>query len=167
MSNNHSPFSQFEINPLINMSLFGVDISFSNSSFFMLLAVMLIVIFFTKAMQKPTLVPSRLQCAAEMLYEFVENTLVENAGVEAKKYFPMIFTLFAFILICNLLGMTPYGFTVTSHIIVTFFMSISIFLFVTITAIVKHKFSFFSFFLPAGTPLWLAPLMIIIELFAY
>jgi len=167
MSESHSPFDQFIVKPIVNLSLSGYDISFTNSSLFMTLSIFSLALFFTIATWNASLVPTRLQSLAEILYEFIEDTMLESAGPESRKYFPIIFTIFLFVIICNLFGMIPYGFAVTSHIIVTFVMAIIIFMSVTIIAIAKHGAKFFSFFLPEGTPWWLAPLMIVIELFAY
>lgn len=114
------------------------------------------------------LVPNRWQSLVEVLVQFVRDTVQDIAGPEGLKYFPLIFSLFTFILFANLVGMIPYSFTVTSHIIVTFGMAISIFLACTLIAIIKHgPMKFAHFFLPHGTPLWLAPLMIPIEIFSY
>ena len=113
------------------------------------------------------LLPTRFQSVVEMTYEFASNTLRENAGESARPYFPFIFTMFMFILMCNLLGMVPYSFTATSHIIVTFMLAMIVFVTVTLIAIIKHGTKFLMFFLPAGTPWWMAPVMYLIELFAY
>lgn len=164
----HSPLAQFEITPLIKLPpLFGYDISFSNSSLFMVLAVLGVVLFLSLSMRGRALVPGRWQSVAELSYQFIANLVRDNVGHEGKQYFPLIFSLFLFILFSNLLGMMPYSFTVTSHIIVTFAMAAFIFVGVTIIALVKHGFKFFGFFLPHGTPWVMAPLMIVIELFAY
>ena len=103
----------------------------------------------------------------ELIFEFVGNTLHEAAGKASKPFFPFIFTLFTFILTLNLLGMMPYGFTVTSHVSVTFAIATMIFLAVTITGFAKHGLKFLSLFLPHGTPMYIAPLMILIELFSF
>lgn len=168
MSAGHSPLAQFEIKPLIQLpQVAGYDISFTNSSLFMVAAVAAVAMFFSYGMRKRALVPSRWQSLAEMMYEFVAKMLHDNVGHEGRKYFGFIFTTFVFVLTCNLLGMIPYSFTVTSHIAVTFAMAAFIFVGVTLVAIVKHGAKFFGFFLPAGVPLVMAPLMYVIELFAY
>lgn len=167
MSSGHSPLAQFEIKPLFDIQLGGFDVSFSNSSLFMVLALAAVWLFFEIAMRKKSLVPSRMQSMAEMSYEFVGNMIRDNAGAEGKKYFPIIFTIFMFVLTCNLLGMIPYSFTATSHIAVTFTLAMFIFLSVTLLAIVKHGTKFFGFFLPHGIPLAIAPIMYFIELFSY
>ena len=168
MSEGHSPLAQFEITQLHPIMLGGYDVSFTNSSLWMVAALLAIVAFLLPASRKRAVVPGRLQGAAEMLVEFVGNTITEVSGKEGLKYFPMIFTLFIFVLVCNLLGMIPYSFTVTSHIIVTFALAAMIFLGVTIIAIYKHGIGkFLHFFLPEGTPIFMAPLLFVIEFFSY
>ncbi len=164
----HSPLAQFEIVPYHPMSIAGYDVSFTNSSLWMVLAIVAIIAFLLPASRRGALVPSRLQSAAEMLVEFVGGTITDAAGKEGMKYFPIVFTLFMFVLTCNLLGMIPYSFTVTSHIIVTFALAAFIFVGVTLIAIFKHGIGkFLHFFLPEGTPIVMAPLLFIIEFFSY
>lgn len=163
----HNPLVQFDIKKLIEVKVMGFDISFTNSAAYMLLASVLASTYFYLAFSSPRLVPSRLQISGEMFYKFVTDMLNQNVGSKGRKFIPIIFTLFIFILFCNLLGMIPYGFTVTSHIIITFTLATLVFLMVTIVGFIKHGMHFLTLFLPHGTPLWLAPLMIIIELFTY
>lgn len=163
----HSPLVQFNIKKLVELKLMGFDISFTNSAAYMLIAGILVSTYFYLAFYRSKLVPSRLQISAEILYNLITDMLNQNVGEKGYKFIPIIFTLFIFILFCNLLGMIPYGFTVTSHIIITFALAILVFLMVTIIGFMKHGLHFLTLFLPHGTPLWLAPLMIIIELFAY
>ena len=158
---------QFEIQPLIPMHIAGIDVSFTNASLFMVLALLSIVVFISGGVRKRALVPGRWQSMSEATYEFVANMLKDNVGNEGKKYFPFIFTLFLFVLTCNLLGMIPYSFTVTSHIAVTFSLAIVIFIGVTIIGFMRHGTHYFKIFLPDGVPWWMAPLMVFIELMAY
>lgn len=169
MAEAHNPLHQFEIQTLIQLPPLGqYNIDFTNSSLFMVLAVLSSFLFMYFSMSKKALVPGRWQMTAELIYGFVAGTVRDYVGNEGKKYFPFIFTLFMFVLFSNLLGMIPYSFTVTSHIIVTFALAIVIFLGVTLIAIIKHgPIKFLAFFLPKGTPWWMAPLMYFIELFAY
>ncbi|AFB20602.1 F0F1 ATP synthase subunit A [Rickettsia canadensis] len=162
-----NPLVQFDIKKLIEIKIFGFDISFTNSSIYMLLASILALTYFYLAFYNWKLVPSRLQVSAEIVYNLVADMLNQNIGTKGHKFIPLFFSLFIFILFCNLLGMTPYSFTVTSHIIVTFALAILVFLTITIVGFVKHSLRFLTLFLPHGTPLWLAPLMIVIELFTY
>ncbi|PHZ86308.1 F0F1 ATP synthase subunit A [Paremcibacter congregatus] len=163
-----SPLAQFEIKTLIPLQLGEYDISFTNSSLFMGLTVIAIMIFMIGGMRKSAMVPGRWQLSVEMCYEFVANMLQDAAGREARKYFPFIFTLFMFILFANLMGMIPYlGFTVTSHIAVTFAMAGFVFVGVTLIGLAKHGFKFFKLFVPEGAPLALMPLLVVIELVSY
>jgi F-type H+-transporting ATPase subunit a len=164
-----SPLHQFEIHPIIPIQLgdAGVDVSFTNSALFMVLAMVLISGFMVLGMRRSAIVPGRWQCAAEMAYEFIANMLRDTVGQEGRKYFPFVFTVFMFVLFGNLLGMVPYSFTFTSHIVVTFALAFIIFVGVTVLGFVKHGFHFFSFFVPPGTPLPMYPLLIPIEVISY
>ena len=163
----HSPVEQFTIKVLYDLHLFGYDISFTNSALFMFLAVLVSTIFLVMAMRPAAIVPGRMQAAAEMMYEFVADMVRSNVGSEGRPYFPFIFTLFVFVLFSNLLGMLPYSYTTTSQIIVTFAMAFFIFIAVTLIGLVKHGMHFFSFFVPAGAPKPLYPLIILIEVVSY
>jgi F-type H+-transporting ATPase subunit a len=164
----HSPLAQFEVQKIIPLHLAGYDISFTNASLFMTLAVVSIMLFVLSGMHRASLVPGRMQSAVEMSYQFVARMIEDNIGHEGIQYFPLIFSLFMFVLFCNLLGMMPYSFTVTSHIIVTFALAALIFVGVTLIAIIKHgPATFITSFLPKGTPWWMAPMMYFIELFSY
>lgn len=163
----HSPVEQFTIKVLFALNLFGYDISFTNSALFMVLAVAVSCGFLVFAMRPASIVPGRMQGLAEMMYEFVAEMVRSNVGNEGRPYFPFIFTLFMFILFSNLLGLIPYSYTVTSQIVVTFAMALFIFIGVTIIAVVKHGFHFFSFFIPSGAPKALLPLIFVIEVISY
>ena len=128
MAEQHSPLEQFEIKRLIPVEIGGIDASFTNSALWMLIAFLVVTLLMTLAMRQRALVPGRLQSVAELSYEFIANMIRENVGDEGKKYFPFIFTLFMFILAANLLGMVPYSFTPTSHIVVTFAMAFVVFI---------------------------------------
>ncbi|MGE4217952.1 MAG: F0F1 ATP synthase subunit A [Alphaproteobacteria bacterium] len=164
----HSPLQQFEIKSLIDLpSVGGMDVSFTNSSLMMVIALVLITGFMTLAMRERSLVPGRLQMVAESAYEFIANLIRDTVGSEGRPYFPFVFSLFMFVLMGNLLGMLPYSFTFTSHIIVTFALAITVFIGVTVLGFVKHGMHFFSFFAPAGTPPLLLPLLVPIEILSY
>jgi len=163
----HSPLAQFQIKKLVDLNLFGVDISVTNSSMLMLLIGSLIISYLLIAVRKEAVIPSRLQMSAESLYSMITNMLDQNIGQKGRVFSPLIFTLFLFILLCNLFGMIPYSFTVTSHISITFALAILVFCTMLVVGFVKHGLKFFSVLLPDGVPLWLAPLMIMIELFTY
>ena len=162
-----SPMKQFEITRLIDINIGGVDASFTNASLWMVIAILGITLFTTIAMSGRALVPGRMQSMAELSYEFVANMLRENVGSEGMKYFPFVFTLFMFILFCNMLGMIPGSFTVTSHIIVTFAMAFFIFLAVTIIGFAIHGLGFLKLFVPSGIPVVLVPLLVVIEVISY
>jgi F-type H+-transporting ATPase subunit a len=163
----NSPLEQFEIHRLVHLNLGGFDASFTNASLFMVIVSVLVTMLLTIPMRRAALVPGRWQSVVEMMYEFVASMLSDNAGKDSARYFPFVFTLFMFILFGNLLGLLPYSFTFTSHIIVTFAMAITVFTGVTILGLVKHKAHFFSFFVPPGVPIALWPLLIPIELISY
>lgn len=164
-----SPLDQFRIQPLAELPpLLGqYNIDFTNSSLFMVLATAITILFMTMGMRGRALVPGRWQSMVELSYSFIAATVRDNVGTQGKPYFPLIFTLFMFVLMCNLLGMVPYSFTATSHIVVTFALAMFVFVGVTLLAIFKHGFKFLGFFLPSGTPWWMAPMMIVIELVSY
>jgi F-type H+-transporting ATPase subunit a len=162
-----SPLTQFEIKPLIPIQIGDLDVSFTNASAFMVLAVVLASVFLIAGVKRNAAVPGRWQSMAELIYVFIGNLVRDTIGSEGRAYFPLIFTIFIFILFGNLLGMIPYGFTFTSHIIVTFVLAAVIFIGVTLLALYKHGFHFFSFFLPPGVPMWTAPLLLPIEIISY
>ena len=163
----HSPVEQFTIKVLFALNLFGYDVSFTNSSLFMVLTVLASVVFLALAIRPAALIPGRMQGLAEMMYEFVADMVRSNVGNEGRPYFPVIFTLFMFVLFSNLLGLIPYSYTTTSQIVVTFAMALTIFVGVTLIALVKHGFHFFSFFVPSGAPKALIPFLVIIEVISY
>lgn len=167
MAEKHSPLAQFEIKTLVPLDFGGVNVSFTNSSLLMVATVVVVSLFLILAMRRAALVPGRWQSVAELSYVFVANVMKDTVGSEGRKYFPFIFTVFMFILFGNLLGMLPYSFTFTSHIIVTFTIAAVIFVGVTLIALAKHKMHFFSFFMPPGVPILLAPLLVPIEIISY
>ena len=163
----HSPIAQFEIKTLVPIKIGEFDVSFTNSSLLMIITIIVATGFLVGGMRKRALVPGRWQLLAEISYEFIAGMLRDNVGKAGRPYFPLVFTLFMFILFGNMLGMLPYSFTFTSHIIVTFALAITIFLGVTVLAFVKHGVGFFKFFAPAGIPLLIMPLLIPIEIISY
>ena len=163
----HSPVEQFTIKVLFALNLFGYDVSFTNSSLFMVLTVLASIAFLALAIRPAALIPGRMQGLAEMLYEFVADMVRSNVGNEGRPYFPVIFTLFMFVLFSNLLGLIPYSYTTTSQIVVTFALALAIFFGVTLIALVKHGFHFFSFFVPSGAPKALIPFLVVIEVISY
>jgi F-type H+-transporting ATPase subunit a len=163
-----SPLSQFEIKKLIPLEFMGYDISFTNSSLAMLSTVILILLFTFIGLKNSAIIPTRGQSLVEISYEFIANMIGDNIGKSGMKYFSFIFSLFMFILLGNLLGMLPYSFTWTSHIIVTFSISFFIFIAVTMIAIAKHGLlKFLKFFAPAGVPKAMLILLVPIEVISY
>ena len=161
------PIHQFEIKKIVPLELNNIDISFTNSSMFMILSILVVSIFLILSIKNKKIIPNRFQAMSELLYEFIANMINDNIGHKGKKFFPFIFTLFTFILFGNLLGMLPYSFTFTSHIIVTFALAMFIFLFITLIGIFMHGFKFFGLFVPKGVPMLMLPLMIPIEIISY
>lgn len=167
MAEGQSPLAQFEIKKLVDINIAGVDASFTNSSLFMVLTVVAVSLFLIGGMRRSELVPGRWQSMAELSYVFIANMLRDNVGSAGRPYFPFIFCVFMFVLFGNMLGMIPYSFTFTSHIVVTFAMAFFIFVGVTLIAIVKHKLHFLSLFMPPGVPIYMAPILVPIELISY
>jgi F-type H+-transporting ATPase subunit a len=163
----HSPMEQFEIKRLLNLQIGGLDASYTNSALWMTVAVILATLIFVVGMRQKALVPGRMQSVAELGYEFIAGMVRDNVGDGGKKYFPFVLTLFVFILLCNLLGMIPYSFTPTSHIIVTFAMAAVVFIGVTIIGFVRHGAHFLSLFVPKGVPWPLLLLLVPIEIISY
>ncbi|MGO8916778.1 MAG: F0F1 ATP synthase subunit A [Stellaceae bacterium] len=162
-----NPLHQFTIERLIPIHIGGVDASFTNSALLMSVAVLLITAFVLLTTRNAGLVPGRWQSVTEMLYEFIAKTVDDNAGNGARPYLPFVFSLFMFILFGNLLGMIPYSFTFTSHIIVTFALAAVVFIGVTLIGIAKHGFHFLSLFVPHGVPKVLLLLLVPIEVLSY
>ena len=162
-----SPIEQFEIKQVIDLDLGIVDASFTNSALLMVIAVILITVFLVMGVRERSLVPGRWQSIVELAYDFVAGMIRTNVGSDGRPYFPFIFSLFMFILFGNMLGMLPYSFTFTSHLAVTLGMALVVFIGTTVIAFVKHGFHFFSFFLPHGTPWYVAPLLVPIEILSY
>ncbi|MFL2661848.1 MAG: F0F1 ATP synthase subunit A [Alphaproteobacteria bacterium] len=163
-----SPLAQFEIKNIVPLTVFDQDISFTNSSLAMLATVILITVFMYFGLRNLSLIPSKMQALVETSYEFISSMINDNIGKEGINYLSFVFTLFLFILIGNLLGMFPYSFTWTSHIIVTFAIAFFIFLGVTIVAIYKHGLiKFIKFFAPSGVPKPMLILLVPIEIISY
>jgi len=162
-----NPLEQFEIHTLVPIHLGEVDASFTNSGLFMVVAVTAITLFLMLGMRGRHLVPGRWQSMAELSYEFVASMVRDNVGAEGRRYFPFVFPLFMFIPFANLIGLVPYSFTTTSHIIVTFSMAITVFVGVTVIGMIRHRLHFLTFFLPPGVPWIMAPVLVPIELVSY
>jgi len=158
-------FNVYRIGPEISFG--NVDISFTNASLFMMISALAIISVFFAGTKRKAIVPTKIQLLTELSYTFISKMISDTAGSKAKPYFPFVFSLFMFVLFCNMLGMLPYSFTVTSHIIVTFALAAVIFVGVTIIGFVNHGIGYLKLFIPSGVPLFLLPLIIIIEIISY
>lgn len=165
----HGPLDQFAVSPIIQLpNVFGIDTSITNSALFMLLGVLVTILLFVFATRRGTTIPGRMQSLAEVTYQFVHGIVEENAGRAGLKYFPFVFSLFLFVLFVNFIGMVPKSFAPTSQIIVTLGMGAFVFLCITIIALIKQgPVGFFKHFVPPGLPLWIAPIMFLIEMVSY
>jgi F-type H+-transporting ATPase subunit a len=163
----HSPMEQFAIKRIAEIKIGGLDVSLTNSALWMIAVAIISTAFLVYAMRQRAMVPGRLQSSAEMLYEFIAGLLKETVGTAGRPYFPLVFTLFVFILFCNLFGMLPYSFTVTSHIAITFALALLVFLIVTILGFIKHGLHFLHFFVPAGVPGPMLLLVVPLEVLSY
>ena len=157
--------SQFQLGHALGP--IGASVNFSQSNLFMVFAAGLILALMVYGMRPAALVPGRLQSAAEMAYEFIANMVRDQVGDEGKRFFPFVFTLFMFVLFGNMLGMLPYSFTFTSHIAVTFSLALVVFVLITVVAIAIHGKKFLGYFFPEGAPVWLAPIIIPVEIVSY
>lgn len=167
MAEGGGPLEQFTVERIIPLHIGSLDISYTNSALFMTIVVAVSVILLVAATSRAALVPGRFQSVAELAYEFVAGMVRDNVGTEGREYFPLIFSLFMFILLGNMIGLIPYTFTFTGQVVVTFALAIFVFLLVTIVAFVKHGVHFFTFFFPAGAPKVMAPILIPIEIISY
>ena len=158
------PMHQFEVHPLINIKLGGLDASFTNSSLWMVISALVVMLVLLTGSKK--LVPGRLQSVGELAYEFISNLMRDVIGEKGRPFFPFVFTLFLFILACNMLGMIPYSFTVTSHIIVTFALAMAV-VGVTVLGFIQHGIGFLKLFVPSGIPAVMLPLLVVIEVISY
>ena len=160
-----SQFEVYRIGPEIKVGAF--DISFTNASLFMVVSSLTILIIFNLGSKKNSILPNKIQLLAELSYTFVSKMISDTAGSKAKPFFAFIFSLFMFVLFCNMFGMIPYTFTVTSHIIVTFVLASFIFIGVTVIGFIKHGFGYLKLFVPSGVPIVLLPLIVVIEIISY
>jgi len=158
-------FQVYKIGPEINLG--ALNLSFTNASLFMTISSILILALLFVGTKKKLLIPSKVQLITEMSYTFVAKMINDTAGSAAKSFFPFIFTLFMFVLFSNMVGMLPYSFTTTSHIIVTFVLASIVFVGVTILGFIKHGFKYLELFVPKGVPMVLLPLIVIIEIISY
>lgn len=163
-----SPLEQFEIQAVLPMSIFGFDLSLTNSSLYIISVIFVCLgFFFLSLTPSQMLVPTRWQYVIEQAYTFVLDILKQQAGYRSLSYFPALLSIFLFIAVSNLIGLTPFGFTSTSHIIVTFTFALAFNLGIFILGLYLHSFKFFSLFVPSGVPKALLPLIVVIEVISY
>ena len=164
-----SLLEEFEIHSLSAplFSLGGHPVAFTNSALFMFLAIAACTFLMVAAMRPQAVIPGRWQMIAEKIYELVSEMVDSAAGEKARPFFPFVFSIFTFILFCNLFGMIPWSFAVTSHIVVNLAIALALFVIIVITGLVKHGFHFFSLFVPAGVPKIMIPPMVVIEFFSF
>jgi F-type H+-transporting ATPase subunit a len=158
------PLEQFD---LTRWPLHGLGVNFTQANAFMVLGALLVMALLWYGSKPRAVVPGRLQAAAELAHDFIYRMAIDQIGPEGKRYFPFIFTLFFFVLMGNLLGLIPFAFTYTSHIAVTAALAIMVIVIVTVVALMEHGLNFFTYFFPSGAPVWLAPLIIPIEIISY
>lgn len=161
------PISQFEIKKIMSIDINGIDLSFTNSSLWMVIGLVSLVCYFYAVYKKKNFIPSLGQAFLECMYDTVKNMIINNVGKNGIQFLPFVLTLFIFVLLGNLLGLIPGAFTYTSHIAVTFFLSFFIFISVTCIGIYKHGLKFFGLFFPSGAPLWTAVILVPIEIVSY
>lgn len=158
------PLHPFELHTIIPLSLFGLDISINKAVLIMWAVVGLVTILLIKAGSAKSLVPSKLQSLAELLVDFIRGIIQDTMGPDGMRFFPLISTLFLFILFCNLVGLVPGSYTVTSQLIVTGIFAVSVYVLSLVVGFQLHGAKFLGILVPPGTPGWLLPLMIPIEL---
>lgn len=166
-TNPTDPIHQFQISNIVPIEIGGLDFSFTNSALFMVVTVAVATAFLYYSTRGRGLVPSRMQSVSELSYEFVANMLRDAAGSGGMRFFPFVFSLFMFILVANLLGMVPYFFTVTSHLIVTFALALLVMGVVVVYGLMKHGLHFFKLFVPEGVPAAVLPLVVVIEVVSF
>jgi F-type H+-transporting ATPase subunit a len=157
------PLEQFTLHPVLG----GLGVNFTQANLMMVIGAVLVMALLYYGAKPRAVVPGRLQAAAELSHDFIYRMAVDQIGPEGKRFFPFVFTLFFFVLMGNLLGMVPFAFTYTSHIAITAALAVMVIVLVTIVALVEHGWNFFTYFFPAGAPVWLAPLIIPIEIISY
>nr|WCH58034.1 ATP synthase F0 subunit a [Hypnea brasiliensis] len=162
-----SPLEQFEIVALIPLHIGGLNFSLTNSSLFLIIALIFILFWTSLSFFKSSLIPNNWQQVKESFYKVTSSIVEDNIGKKGEYYLPFIFTLHLMLLYSNLIGMVPYSFTVTSHIVFTFSLALSIFIGINIIGIQTHGFKFFALFLPRGVPLAIVPLLVTIEFLSY
>lgn len=164
---NHSPLAQFEVKTLFDIKVGGIDISYTNSSLMLTFVVGALFLFFFLGLRKISLVPGRGQSFVELTYEFIANMVRDTVGTEGLKYFPFVLSVFLFVLMCNVSGLIPLGFTVTSHMAATFSLALLAFVVINVIGFSRHGLHYFHLFVPQGAPTWSLFLIVPIEIISY
>jgi F-type H+-transporting ATPase subunit a len=162
-----NPIEQFSVTKLVSIQIAGHDFSFTNSALYMVIAVAIVCALMLIGARGDAGVPGRLQALAEMAYEFIAGMVRSAAGEHGMVFFPMVFSIFMFILLCNLIGLVPYTFSVTSHVIVTASLALLVFFTVVVVGFAKHGLHFFKLFVPSGVPIYILPVVVAIEVFSF
>jgi F-type H+-transporting ATPase subunit a len=162
-----NPIEQFDIARILSIKVGNLDLSLTNSALYMLLAVVIACALMAIGGQGGTGIPGRMQAMAEMAYEFVAGMVRSATGEAGMRFFPMVFCLFMFVLICNLIALVPYSFSVTSHIIITVSLALLVFLTVVVIGIKENGVHFFKLFVPSGVPIYILPLVVAIEVISF
>jgi F-type H+-transporting ATPase subunit a len=168
LANPIDPIHQFRLHDLAGpWNIAGYEISFTNSALFMGIIVAVVTLFLLISAARGALVPGRLQSVGELWYEFIHNMVRNVLGNEGKAFFPLVFSLFSFVLVANMLGMFPYFFTVTSHVVVTATLAVFVIALVVVVGIAKHGLGWFKLFVPSGVPMVILPFMSVIEVISF
>ncbi len=162
-----NPIEQFSLTPIVPIHIAGHDFSLTNSGLYMLIAVGVVCALMTVAARGGDGVPGRLQALAEMAYEFVAGMVRSAAGEEGMRFFPLVFSLFMFILVCNVIGLIPYSFTPTAQIVITAAFALLVFFTVIVVGLWEHGLHFFRLFVPPGVPWYILPLVVVIEVISF
>ncbi|MCP4355691.1 MAG: F0F1 ATP synthase subunit A [Proteobacteria bacterium] len=166
-SGKFDPMHQFEVHKLLDINLFGLDVSITNQSMWMMLSTLCIMILFIVGLRKRTLIPNKMQSFVEVTYDFIQDLVISSTGIKGKSLVPLIFTIFSFIAANNMLGLIPGSYTSTSQISLNFAMGLSVISFVICVGLYHHGLKFFTLFVPAGLPMVLKPFIATLELISF
>lgn len=168
MSSGHfDPMHQFEVHKILDLNLFGLDISITNQSLWMIISTLTIILLFSLGLRKRSIIPSKRQSMTELTYSFIDDLVISSAGAKGKNLVPLVFSIFIFIAMNNMLGLVPGSYTSTSQIALNFAMGLSVFLLVWIVGFYYHGLKFFTLFVPHGLPTALKPFIAALELISF
>jgi F-type H+-transporting ATPase subunit a len=161
------PLQQFLVKTLVPIHVGGVNLSLTNSAVFMMMATVLIGVCMLVGLRKREIVPSKIQALAELPFSFIQNMVMETNGKEGLPFVGLLSSIFLFVLMGNLLGLFPFAFTFTSQLIVNFSLAFLVLCIITVCGMIRHGLGFLRLFLPKGVPLWIAPILVPVELISY